>query len=159
MMHGCTVYKERAETAAVSCGTSHVSAVSTPLRWIFQNALWNLVTHVESHASTVSLLESGKQRYIQAISNNNMSHVTLNEIQFLSFVVCRKPTGLRLRPWTGLRPWTTRCVYFTRFPNTCTESFHVQCMDDRPLVSAWSHFENRIANWNMQRTNYQGILL
>ena len=26
------VYKERAETAAVSCGTSHVNAVSTPLR-------------------------------------------------------------------------------------------------------------------------------
>ena len=27
------------ETAAVSCGTSHVSAVSTPHRWIFKNAL------------------------------------------------------------------------------------------------------------------------
>ena len=25
--------------AAVSCGTSHASAVSTPLRWIFKNAL------------------------------------------------------------------------------------------------------------------------
>ena len=32
MVHGCMVYTERAETAAVSCGTSHVSAVSTPLR-------------------------------------------------------------------------------------------------------------------------------
>ena len=31
-MRGCMVYKERAETAAVSCGTSHVNAVSTPLR-------------------------------------------------------------------------------------------------------------------------------
>ena len=29
--HGCMVYTERAETAAVSCGTSHASAVSTPL--------------------------------------------------------------------------------------------------------------------------------
>ena len=29
--HGCTVYAERAETAAVSCGTSNVSAISTPL--------------------------------------------------------------------------------------------------------------------------------
>ena len=27
MVHGCVVYTERAETAAVSCGTSHVSAV------------------------------------------------------------------------------------------------------------------------------------
>ena len=34
MVHGCMVYSERAETAAVSCATSHVSAVSTPLRWI-----------------------------------------------------------------------------------------------------------------------------
>ena len=30
-----------------------------------------LFTHVESHASAVSLLESGEQRYIKAISNNN----------------------------------------------------------------------------------------
>ena len=39
MVHGCMVYTERAETAAVSCGTSHASAVSTHLRWIFKNAL------------------------------------------------------------------------------------------------------------------------
>ena len=48
------VYTERAETAAVSCGISHVSAVSTPLRWIFK---------------TVSLVESGEQRYVKAINN------------------------------------------------------------------------------------------
>jgi len=30
------VYTERAETAAVSCGTSHASAASTPLRWIWK---------------------------------------------------------------------------------------------------------------------------
>ena len=44
--HACTlrvwlcveVYTERVETAAVLCGTSHASAVSTPLRWI-KNAL------------------------------------------------------------------------------------------------------------------------
>ena len=39
MVHGCMVNTERAEMAAVSCGTSHASAVSTPLRWIFKNAL------------------------------------------------------------------------------------------------------------------------
>ncbi len=39
MVHGCMVYTERAELAAVSCGTSQASAVSTPLRWIFKNAL------------------------------------------------------------------------------------------------------------------------
>ena len=36
MVHGCAVYTERAETAAVSCGASHVSAVSTPLQWILK---------------------------------------------------------------------------------------------------------------------------
>ena len=33
MVVWCTIC---AETAAVSCGTSHTSAVSTPLRWIFK---------------------------------------------------------------------------------------------------------------------------
>ena len=51
-------------TLAVSCGTSHVSTVSTPLRWIFTTTSKNigykkLVTHIESHASTMSLLERG----------------------------------------------------------------------------------------------------
>ena len=31
-----------------------------------------LFTHAESHASAVSLLESGEQRYIKAINNNNV---------------------------------------------------------------------------------------
>ena len=37
--HGAWLYgvhRPCAETAAVSCGTSHASAVSTPLRWIFK---------------------------------------------------------------------------------------------------------------------------
>ena len=33
------VYRTCAETAAVSCGTSHASAVSTPLRWTLKNVL------------------------------------------------------------------------------------------------------------------------
>ena len=40
--HGAWLYgvhRTCAETAAVSCGTSHASAVSTPLRWIFKNTL------------------------------------------------------------------------------------------------------------------------
>ena len=39
MWHGAWLYgvhRTCAETAAVSCGTSHASAVSTPLRWIFK---------------------------------------------------------------------------------------------------------------------------
>ena len=36
MVHGCMVYTERVETAAVSRGTNHVSVVSTPLRWLLK---------------------------------------------------------------------------------------------------------------------------
>ena len=65
MVHGCTVNPECPETAAVSCGTSHVSVVSsTQLGWIFKkkkkekNRYKKLFIYVESHASAVSLLES-----------------------------------------------------------------------------------------------------
>ena len=57
------VYTERAETAAVSRGTSHVSAVRTPLRWLKEKEKTRykkLVTHVDSHVRTVSLRESGE---------------------------------------------------------------------------------------------------
>ena len=44
---------------------THISAVNTPLQWIFKNTQFvffksKLVTHVESHASTVRLLNSGE---------------------------------------------------------------------------------------------------
>ena len=54
------VYTEHAETAAVSRGTSHVSAVSTPPQWIRKKRYKKLVTDVELEASSVSLLESGQ---------------------------------------------------------------------------------------------------
>ena len=53
------VYRTRRD-GSISCGTSHASAVSTPLRWIFKTRCKKLFTHVESHASAVSLLESGE---------------------------------------------------------------------------------------------------
>ena len=40
--HGAWLYgvqRTCAETAAVSCGTSHAGAVSTPLQWVFKTAL------------------------------------------------------------------------------------------------------------------------
>ena len=43
------VHRTCAETAAVSYGTSHASAVSTPLWWIFKRRYKKLVTHVEYH--------------------------------------------------------------------------------------------------------------
>ena len=65
MVHGCVVYTERTDTAAVSCGTSHFSVFSKIYIYI------KLVTHVESHVSAASLLKSGEQcYYIKAINNN-----------------------------------------------------------------------------------------
>ena len=59
MLHGCMVYTELAEMAAVSCGTSHASAVSTSGGYS-KTRYKKLFTHVESHASAVSLFESGE---------------------------------------------------------------------------------------------------
>ena len=67
MVHGCMVYTERAEMAAVSCDTGHASAVSTPLRWMLEKKekkktrYKNLVTHAESHAERS---ESARERRI-----------------------------------------------------------------------------------------------
>ena len=62
--HGAWLYgvhRTCTETAAVSCGTSHASAVSTPLRWIFKNALWKAI---HSCASAVSLLKRAESSAI-----------------------------------------------------------------------------------------------
>ena len=58
------VYTDRAETAVVSYGTSHAKAVSTPLRWIFKKRAIKLITHVEPHASAVSLLKRAENSAI-----------------------------------------------------------------------------------------------
>ena len=55
---------KRAEAAAVSCGTSHASAVNTPLVWIFKKRAIKLVTHVEPQASAVSLLKRAENSAI-----------------------------------------------------------------------------------------------
>ena len=69
MVHGCMVYTERAEMAAVSCGTSHASAVVHHFGEYSKTRDKKQVTFVELQASAVSLLESGEKRYIKAINN------------------------------------------------------------------------------------------
>ena len=51
------VHRNCAETAAVSCGTSHASAKYTTSVDIQKTRYKRLVTHVESHESAVSLLK------------------------------------------------------------------------------------------------------
>ena len=65
-LHGAWLYgahRTCAQTAAVSHGTSRVSAVSTPHRCMFKKALLKAIhscIYVVSYASAVSLLESGE---------------------------------------------------------------------------------------------------
>ena len=63
MVHGCIVYAERAEAAAVLCGTMPVLSVHH-FSGNSKTRYKKLFTHVESHASAVSLLESREWRYI-----------------------------------------------------------------------------------------------
>ena len=114
MVHGCVVYTERPETAAVSCGASHASAASsTPLGWIFiylkkkkKNLYKKLFIYVESHASALSLLESGEERYTEAINNNNndspckrpLHRVRSRHKSWRRSGVSRTPPGIWLGP-------------------------------------------------------------
>ena len=59
MVHGGMVYTERAEMAAVPCGTSLASAVSTPLQWIFKTALSKAI---HSCRITCECSESARER-------------------------------------------------------------------------------------------------
>ena len=74
MEHGCMVYTEHAETAAVSCGTSHASTVSTPLRWTFKKTRCKkLVIHVES--ITCEHLESDRDQKIAPYKSDKQTTV------------------------------------------------------------------------------------
>ena len=57
MVHGCMVYTEHSEMAAVSCGKRCKYTTSMDTK---KTRYKKLFTHVESHASAVSLLESGE---------------------------------------------------------------------------------------------------
>ena len=67
-VRGCMVYTERAETAVVSCGTSHVSTESTPLRWLFKKRAIEKASH--SYRITCERSESARERRI--VINNNI---------------------------------------------------------------------------------------
>ena len=107
------VYSERAEMAAVSCGTSHVTVkqrcnYTTSVDIKKENKKTRhekLVTDVKLHASSVSLLESGYQRYIKVINDNNnvKQHSTCSvselscvkvEVAVLGHTVHNSPYGL-----------------------------------------------------------------
>ena len=111
------VHRTCAETAAVSCGTSQASAVSTPLRWIFhkktktKTRYKKLVTHVESHASAVGLLKRAANSAIINYSRPQKS------IDFRRKIVSARTTesestSLRIS-YAKQKRWGTRriCAY------------------------------------------------
>ena len=74
--HGAWLYgvhRTCAEMAAVSWGTSHASAVkyTTSVIFFFLSKKKKLVTHVEPHASTVSLLKRAENSATSAIINQS----------------------------------------------------------------------------------------
>ena len=75
--HGAWLYgvhRTCAKTAAVSCGTSHASTVSTPLWWIFKKRAIKLFTHAEPYASAVSLLREWRIVQIKVIINQTVTN-------------------------------------------------------------------------------------
>ena len=72
MVHGYMVYAERVETAAVSCGTSHVTTKQhckySTLVDIENRAIQKVtVTHFESHATKAQRMNWRVERYIKVI--------------------------------------------------------------------------------------------
>ena len=78
MVHGCMVYTEHAETAAISHHTSHVS---TSVDIQKKKEKKKLVTYVESHASTVSLLKSWKKKAPNKSDQQQQQHIYGNALQ------------------------------------------------------------------------------
>ena len=120
MVHGCMVYTERAEMAAVSCGTSHASTVSTPLRWIFKKCTIKSYSH--SCRITCERSESARERRI-ALYKNDYQQIFQTSVcqpqQTLAAVVtsvqsiCRTFKSNYKLTW-NLQTWLVTCLPFDR---------------------------------------------
>ena len=80
MVHGCMVYTERAETAAVSCSTSHVGTVITPLRWILKKCAKHKHTHTHActHAPTHARTHVRTHAHTQTHTHTQTKTTTTN---------------------------------------------------------------------------------
>ena len=116
MVHGCMLYTERAEMAAVSCGTSHASAVSTPLRWICKKCAIKSYSH--SCRITCKSSESARERRI-ALYKSDYQQIFQTSVcqpqQTLAAVVtsvqsiCRTfKSNYKLR--SNLQTWLVACL-------------------------------------------------
>ena len=90
------VHRTCAETAAVSCGTSHASTLSTPLWWIFKNMLQQ-ASH--SRRITCECSEFGWERRIALYKSSHHPHPSTGKVG-LQNMLCG------LWAWHG---WSTVC--------------------------------------------------
>ena len=93
MVHGCMVYTECAEMAAVSCGTSHASAVSSPLWCIVkkETCYKKLLTHEESCEHS----ESAREQRIALYKSHQQQQHALRHMVFEE-VYSSRPLSSRL---------------------------------------------------------------
>ena len=82
VMHGCMVYTERADMAAVLSGTSHVRTKQRCNYTTWEHNYSKLAVKSYSHSfrvthnkSSASLLESGEQRYVKAICKSDQEQL------------------------------------------------------------------------------------
>ena len=74
------VHRTCAGMDEVSCGTSHASAVNTPLRWIFKTKTTKkLAIHVEPHASAASLLKRAENSAIIISNHQSIINQSVNQ--------------------------------------------------------------------------------
>ena len=110
-LHEVTWCMTTAVTAAVSCGTSYASTVSTPLRWILQNVLWKAshscritCRHGESAWEQRIVLFKSDQQQGSACANPPVKGLHLSRIftvEFKSFTCMNRSDFVCGLYWQG----------------------------------------------------------
>ena len=147
------VYTECAEMAAVSCGTSHASAVSTPLQWIFfLNAPWKA-----SHSCRITCERSEsawEQRIALYKSDQHNTHLVLWKSPYQgvhkhTYIYTQKQTNWKWRGGGGGGAPFPDCstlgqlLTISHLSDACT--FHDLKLKARPATKSqqyntcWSH--------------------
>ena len=107
----CMKWRTTAVTAAVSCGTSYASTVSTPLRWILKNVLWKArhscritCRHSESAWEQRIVLFKSNQQQGSACANPPVKGLHLSRIftvEFKSFTCMNRSNFVCGLYWQG----------------------------------------------------------
>ena len=94
MVHSCMVYSEHAEMAAVSCGTSHASAVSTPLWCRLKKCA---IKTIHSYRITCEHSESAQERRIVLYKSDHHHHHNHHYHQVLDCIFNKGSQGSQIK--------------------------------------------------------------